>query len=132
MATRLFAASRARNPYRHFMKTQRSEKRIRRHARIRARVKGTPARPRLAVFRSNKQFYAQIIDDEKGETLASAHSMSRSGATPREKAESVAQEIAKQALEKGITTVVFDRGGFLYAGNIKLFAESVRKGGVVF
>lgn len=114
------------------MTTQRSEKRIRRHMRIRARVTGTSQRPRLAVFRSNKQFYAQIIDDERGETLVSAHSISRSGMTPREKAELVAQEIAKRALEKNIKTVVFDRGGFLYAGNIKLFADSVRKAGIAF
>jgi large subunit ribosomal protein L18 len=114
------------------MTTQRSEKRIRRHARIRARVKGTSERPRLAVFRSNKQFYAQIIDDERDETLVSAHSISSPKATPQEKAELVAKEIARRALEKNIKTVVFDRGGFLYAGNVKLFADSVRKAGIEF
>jgi large subunit ribosomal protein L18 len=114
------------------MITNKSEKRTKRHARIRARVAGTASRPRLAVFKSNRQLYAQIIDDEAGVTLASANSMTVTGKTPREKAEYVATEIAKAAQAKRITSVVFDRGGFLYAGNVKLFADTARTAGLIF
>lgn len=114
------------------MNTSRKDKRIFRHDRIRAKVIGTAERPRLAVFRSNKQFYAQIIDDSKGETLLAASSVKMEGKTPREKAESVAKEIAKQAGEKGIKEVIFDRGGFLYAGNVALFANTAREAGLTF
>lgn len=114
------------------MTTNKSEKRTKRHSRIRARVTGTSERPRLAVFKSNRQLYAQVIDDSTGTTLAAAHSMKIAGKTPREKAEAVAREIAKAAQAKGITSVVFDRGGFLYTGNVKLFADTAREAGLIF
>jgi large subunit ribosomal protein L18 len=114
------------------MTTNKSEKRTKRHTRIRARVTGTSSRPRLAIFKSNRQIYAQIIDDSAGTTLVSADSMKLVGKTSREKAEKVAAEIAKAAQAKGIASVVFDRGGFLYAGNIKLFADTARKAGLIF
>ncbi|MEX0933227.1 MAG: 50S ribosomal protein L18 [Candidatus Paceibacterota bacterium] len=114
------------------MTTNKSEKRTKRHSRIRARVIGTSERPRLAVFKSNRQLYAQVIDDSTGTTLAAAHSMKTSGKTPREKAEAVAREIAKAAQVKGVTSVVFDRGGFLYTGNVKLFADTAREAGLKF
>ncbi|MEX0909693.1 MAG: 50S ribosomal protein L18 [Candidatus Paceibacterota bacterium] len=114
------------------MITNKSEKRTKRHSRIRARVIGTASRPRLAVFKSNRQLYAQVIDDNAGVTLASANSMKITGKTPREKAEHVAKEVAKAAQAKGITSVVFDRGGFLYAGNVKLFADTAREAGLTF
>jgi large subunit ribosomal protein L18 len=114
------------------MITTKSEKRTKRHARIRARVAGTALRPRLAIFKSNRQIYAQIIDDTAGVTLASANSMKITSKTSQEKAEHVAKEIAKVAQAKGITSVVFDRGGFLYAGNVKLFADTARAAGLTF
>ena len=114
------------------MTTVRKDKRVNRHLRIRAKVAGTAERPRLAVFRSNRQFYAQVIDDTKGETLAAATSMKLEGKTSKEKAESVAKEIAKAAQAKGVKEVVFDRGGFLYTGNVKLFAETARAAGLTF
>lgn len=114
------------------MTINKAEKRIKRHARIRAKVLGTAERPRLAIFRSNKQLYAQIIDDTKGETLVSANSLSLKGKTPQEKAVAVAKEIAKSAAGKGVKEVVFDRGGFLYIGNVKLFADTAREAGLIF
>lgn len=109
-----------------------TEKRAKRRVRIRAKISGTESRPRLAVFRSNRQIYAQIIDDSKGVTLVSADSLKLDGKTPREKAEKVAEELAKKAGSKGISSVIFDRGGFLYAGNLRLFAETARKAGLTF
>lgn len=109
-----------------------TEKRAKRRVRIRAKISGTEARPRLAVFRSNRQIYAQIIDDSKGVTLVSADSLKLDGKTPREKAEKVAEELVKKAGSKGISSVIFDRGGFLYAGNLRLFAETARKAGLTF
>ena len=114
------------------MTTNKSEKRTKRHSRIRARVTGTSERPRLAVFKSNSQLYAQVIDESTGTTLASAHSMKIVGKTPREKTEAVAREVAKVAQSKGVTSVVFDRGGFLYTGNVKLFADTAREAGLIF
>jgi len=114
------------------MITTKSEKRTKRHARIRARVVGTTSRPRLAIFKSNREFYAQIIDDSTGTTLASSNSAKLKGKTPREKSEYVAKEITKAGQAKGINTVVFDRGGFLYAGNVKLFADTARTAGLIF
>lgn len=107
-------------------------KRNRRHARIRAKVFGTEARPRLSVFKSNRYIYAQIIDDEKGKTLAGASSLSEKKGTMLNKAEKVGAQIAEIAIGKKIKKVVFDRGGFLYAGHIKALAESARKGGLSF
>jgi large subunit ribosomal protein L18 len=104
----------------------------RRHARVRAKVSGTATRPRLAVYRSNTQIIAQLIDDETRVTLAAAASAKEKGATPRERAEAAATNIAAQAQKKGITSIVFDRGGFQYTGTIAAFAEAVRKGGLTF
>ncbi len=113
-------------------KTQyKTEKRAGRHARIRARVSGTALRPRLAVFKSNRFVYAQLIDDTKGVTLAAADSRTHKGTTS-EGAVVVGTEIAKKAQAAGITTVVFDRGGFKYQGIIAALADSARAGGLAF
>ena len=108
------------------------EQRQRRHRRIRAKVHGTAARPRLSVFRSNKGVRAQLIDDEKSVTLASASTFSVSGKSPAEKAKAAGKSIAKQAESKGIARAVFDRGGYLYAGAVKALAEGAREGGLTF
>lgn len=99
--------------------------RITRHTRIRAKVKGTSERPRVAVFRSNQYISAQVIDDVVRKTLASAKG-------PKNKPASVAEELAKKAQTAGIKKVVFDRGGHAYHGNIKAFADSLRKAGLEF
>lgn len=110
-----------------------AESRARRHARVRAKVVGTAERPRLAVFRSNKALYAQIIDDMTGTTLASASSLKApAGKTSSEEAQWVGEEAAKAAQALGITTVVFDRGGFTYAGRVKALAEAARAQGLKF
>lgn len=107
-------------------------KRIRRHRRIRSKVFGTASRPRLAAFRSTRYIYAQIINDEKGETLASVSTKEMKGKTPLEKAKEAGKEIAAKAKEKGVGEVSFDRGGFLYSGRIKSLAEGAREGGLKF
>ncbi len=106
--------------------------RIRRKLRIRAKVSGTEARPRLAVFKSNQHVAAQLIDDSKGITLVSAHTKTVKGKTLSEKAFAIGREIATKAKAKNIETVVFDRGGFIYTGNIKAVAEGAREGGLIF
>ena len=108
------------------------EKRERRHRRIRAKISGTKKLPRLSVFKSNKHISAQIIDDENGLTLVSAHSHQLSGKTISEKSTLVGESIAKAAKAKKISKIVFDRGGFIYAGNVKALAEGARKGGLKF
>ncbi len=105
--------------------------RIRRHARVRSKIKGTAKVPRLSIFRSNSALYAQLIDDQKGATIASASGLSIKG-TKQEKAVAVGKEIAKKAIEHKIKTVVFDRGGFRYAGNVKALADGAREGGLTF
>lgn len=116
------------------------ENRIARHVRIRKKVEGTTERPRLAVFRSNKHLYCQVIDDTKMHTLASASTMQKplseelnltSGPTI-EVARKVGETIAKACLEKGINKVAFDRGGFMYHGRIKALADSAREQGLDF
>lgn len=106
--------------------------RARRHARVRAKVRGTAERPRLAIFRSNKAMYAQLIDDVAGKTIASASSQGSVKGTLMEQSVMVGKNIAKAATEKGITRVVFDRGGFTYAGRIKALADAAREGGLTF
>ena len=112
--------------------------RVRRHARVRHDVAGTPERPRLAVFRSLSHIYAQVIDDAAGHTLASACDLDeevRKGVTGKKKSEVatlVGTALAKRAKEKGIKLVVFDRGGFQYHGRVKALAEAARKGGLTF
>ena len=99
--------------------------------RIRKNITGTGASPRLSVFRSNKAIYAQIIDDEKGVTLASASSKGQSG-SKTDQATEVGKAVASKAAEAGISQVVFDRNGYLYHGRIKSLAESARKEGLKF
>ncbi len=106
--------------------------RDRRHRRVRAKVSGTAERPRLSVFKSNTRIVAQIIDDVAGTTLAAVSSSSEKGKTPRERAEAAATTLAVAAKGKGITKVVFDRGGFQYAGTIKAFADAARAAGLEF
>jgi large subunit ribosomal protein L18 len=103
--------------------------------RIRATVKGTDSRPRLSVFRSNSQIYAQIIDDLKGVTIASASSLSMKDAqkvAKTEQAKLVGKQIAERAKAAGIEEVVFDRGGYLYHGRVKSLAEAAREAGLKF
>lgn len=109
-----------------------TERRNKIKARIRGRISGTPERPRLCVFRSNKQIYAQVIDDLAGNTLVSASSKGIDEGTKCEIAAKVGELVAQKALEAGITTVVFDRNGFLFHGRIKSLADGARKGGLKF
>ena len=119
-------------------KKSRSEVRMKKHARIRNRFSGTAERPRLAVFRSNNHMYAQIIDDTVGNTLTSASTLEKEIKAELEKTNNVdaaaylGTVIAKRALEKGIKTVVFDRGGFIYQGKIAALAEAAREAGLEF
>ena len=119
-------------------KRTRSESRERRHTRVRLRVHGTPDRPRLNVFRSVEQIYAQLIDDEQGVTLAAASSIDHEirekvGKLPKtEQAKAVGELVAKRAIDKGIKLVVFDRGGFRYIGRVKALADAARQAGLDF
>ncbi len=114
------------------------ERRQRVHYRIRKVVNGTPERPRMVVFRSNKQIYVQVVDDTKGITLASASSLEKAlaqkckGLSGIEQAKVVGGCIAQRAIEKGIDTVSFDRGGYLYHGRVKSLADAAREGGLKF
>ena len=120
------------------MALNREERRRRIHYRIRKHVNGTAERPRLVVFRSNKQIYAQVIDDEKGVTLVAAASNDKGlaaeckGKNGIDAAAIVGKAVAQRAIEKGITTVSFDRGGYLYHGRVKSLADAAREGGLVF
>lgn len=109
-----------------------TEKRARRHRRIRAKVAGTAERPRLAVFKSNVYIYAQLIDDTKGVTLAAASDMGLKGKTKTERAKLAGEALAKAAKAKGIAQATFDRGGFIYTGRVRAFAEGAREGGLAF
>ena len=110
--------------------------RQKRHARVRARLSGTEARPRLNVFRSNKHIYAQLIDDVNGVTLASASTLDKDlgveGTSNIEAAQKVGETIAKRAVEKGYNSVVFDRGGYLFHGRVKALADAARENGLEF
>ena len=108
------------------------QKRNRRHARIRAKVSGTADKPRLSVFKSNKNLIGQLIDDEKGETLAYVWTKDMTGKTLREKVIAAGKKIAEDAKAKKVEKVVFDRGGFVFTGNIKAFAEAARENGLKF
>ena len=117
----------------------RAEARLRRKKRVRKKVKGTPERPRLCVFRSLKHIYAQIIDDTTSTTLVEASSVSKdikekvgNDGANKKGATIVGKEIARRALEKGIKKVVFDRNGFLYHGRVKALSEAAREGGLEF
>ena len=119
-------------------KKSRAEVRIKKHNRMRNRFSGTAERPRLSVFRSNNHMYAQIIDDTVGNTLVAASTLDKDVKAELEKTNDVAAAaklgtvIAKKALEKGITTVVYDRGGFVYQGKVKALAEAAREAGLEF
>ena len=119
-------------------KKSRTEVRENKHRKLRNRFSGTTERPRLAVFRSNNHMYAQIIDDTVGKTLVSASTLDKDVKAELEKTNNVEAAtvvgtvVAKKALEKGITTVVYDRGGFVYEGKVKALAEAAREAGLEF
>ncbi len=116
-------------------KTDRKAERTRRHIRVRRKVSGTAECPRLCVYRSNSNVYAQVIDDVAGVTLVSASTLDKAVKTKhsnKEAAKEVGALIAKRALEKNIETVVFDRGGYIYHGIVKELAESAREAGLKF
>ena len=111
---------------------KKQENRTRRHARIRSRVIGTAEKPRLAVFRSNRYVYAQLINDAEGKTIAAADSRKEKGSNMTEKATAVGQSIAATAKKANIEKAVFDRGGFPYQGVIAALADGAREGGLQF
>ena len=119
-------------------KESRQKVRVKKHIKLRNRFSGTTERPRLAVFRSNNHMYAQIIDDTVGNTLVSASTLQKDVKAELEKTNNVEAAaylgtvIAKKAIEKGITSVVFDRGGFIYHGKIKALADAAREAGLNF
>jgi len=121
-----------------FNKRDRNEERLIRHTRVRAKVNGTTECPRLCVYRSNAQIYAQIIDDTKGVTLASASSADKDlakelkGKTKTEQAKLVGEAVAKKALKSKIKCVVFDRGGYIYTGRVQALADGARNAGLEF
>ncbi len=112
--------------------TTKNDRRIKIKTRIRGRISGTAERPRMSVFRSNKQIYVQLIDDEAGKTLVSASSKAINEGTKSEIAEKVGEQAAQAALAKGIQSVVFDRNGYLFHGRVKSLADGARKGGLKF
>jgi large subunit ribosomal protein L18 len=119
-------------------KKSRKEVRTKKHRRLRNRISGTASTPRLAVFRSNKHMYAQIIDDDAQATLVSASTTQKDVSADLDKTNDVAAAahlgtvIAKRAIEKGITEVVYDRGGFIYQGKVKALADAAREAGLKF
>ena len=119
-------------------KESRSEIRVKKHMRVRNRLSGTAERPRLAVFRSNNHMYAQIIDDTVGNTLVAASTAEKAVKAELEKTDNVdaaayvGKVVAERALEKGIKTVVFDRGGFIYQGKVQALADAAREAGLEF
>ena len=116
------------------MKLSTEQKRRRRHRRVRGKVHGSAARPRLCVFRSSKGIYAQVIDDDAGSTLAAASTLGLGSGTKSERAAEVGvgKLVAQRAREAGIEKVVFDRGGYLYHGRVKALADGAREGGLEF
>ncbi len=119
-------------------KVSRTQVREEKHRRLRRHISGTPQRPRLAVFRSNNHMYAQIIDDTVGKTLVSASTLQKDVKAELEKTNNVEAAaylgtvIAKRAVEAGITTVVFDRGGYIYQGKVQALADAAREAGLEF
>ena len=117
------------------IKIIRKEERIRRHKRVRTKISGTTECPRLAIFRSNSNIYAQIIDDTKGATIVAASTLDKevkNKKANKEAAKEVGTLIAKRAIEKNIKTVVYDRGGYIYHGVVKELAEAAREAGLEF
>ena len=115
-------------------KVSRNDERLRRHVRVRRKISGTPECPRLNVFRSNAHIHVQIIDDVNGKTLVSASSveLKLENGGNMEAAKTVGKTIAERALEKNITNVVFDRGGYIYTGRVQAVAEAAREAGLKF
>ena len=119
-------------------KIDKNADRLKRHERVRNKISGTAARPRLSVYRSLNHIYAQIIDDVAGNTLVACSTVEKAIAesvkdlTKKEAAKVVGQEVAKRALEKGITEVVFDRGGYIYMGRVECVADGAREAGLKF
>ena len=119
-------------------KINKNQDRLKRHKRVRAKVKGTAETPRLSVYRSLNNIYAQIIDDVKGVTLVTASTLDKAlkgtfeGKDKKAQAFAVGELLAKKAIEKNITAVVFDRGGYLYTGRVMNLADGARKGGLQF
>jgi large subunit ribosomal protein L18 len=111
--------------------TSKTEQRKRRHARVRSKIEGTAARPRLAIYRSNRFVSAQLIDDAAGKTLANAHGREFPGAQSAQAA-AVGKAIAERAKKAGVDTVVFDRGGYSYAAQVRALADAAREGGLKF
>ena len=112
--------------------SQKTEKRIRRHGRIRAKISGTATRPRLAVYRSNRFLYAQLIDDDTQKTLVGLDTRKVKGANPKERASVLGTQLAEAAKKLKIEAIVFDRGGFQYQGAIVSLAEAAREAGLTF
>ncbi len=116
----------------------RADARVRRHKRVRSNISGTPERPRLSIFRSLSEIYAQIIDDKAGQTLASASTLDHElrtnvdGLKKSDQARKIGQALAERAKAKGIKQVVFDRGGYRYIGRVKALADGAREGGLEF
>lgn len=119
-------------------KEDRNVARQRRHVRVRSRIQGSAERPRLNVFRSNKHIYAQVIDDASGSTLVSASTLDKelgeaiSNGGSVDAAKKVGELVAKRAMEKGVSAVVFDRGGYLYHGRVQALADAAREAGLKF
>ena len=114
------------------MTTKKEQRRVKIKYRVRNKISGTAARPRLTVFRSNKQIYVQIINDETASTLVSASSLGMETMPKKEQAAKVGEAVAAKAIAAGITEVVFDRNGYLYHGRAKEVADGARKGGLKF
>ena len=116
------------------MATKKERARLQRKRRVRKKIRGTAARPRLSVFRSLKHIYAQVIDDDAGVTLAAASTVEAivEGGNKTERAMKVGEVVAQRCVEKGVKAVVFDRGGYLYHGRVKAVAEGARKAGLEF
>ena len=114
------------------MTTKKEQRRIKIKYRIRKKVFGTAERPRMSVFRSNKQIYVQVINDLEGKTLVSASSLGLEAMPKIQQAEKVGEIVAQRAVEAGISQVVFDRNGYLYHGRVKSLADAARKGGLNF
>lgn len=117
-------------------KINKNEIRVKRHRRVRSSIAGTPARPRLSVYRSTAHIYAQIIDDVNGKTLAASSTIAKGmdvkGKSKTEAAVAVGADVAKKAAAAGVAEVVFDRGGYLYTGRVKALAEAAREAGLKF
>lgn len=119
-------------------KINKNQERLKRHKRVRAKIKGTETAPRLSVYRSLNHIYAQLIDDVKGNTLVTASTLDKaikdtlSGKDKKAQAYAVGELLAKKAQEKGITAAVFDRGGYLYTGRVASLADGAREGGLKF